>query len=99
MTATPRRATLEVAGMTCTDCEHHVTAALEQAGAEQVSADFRRGVARFIWPEGAGGGALRAPGARAGYPPGRLPGASPRVAAAPGGEGGHGPPLPGAAAG
>jgi mercuric reductase len=50
MTATSRRATLEVAGMTCTDCEHHVTAALESAGAEQVSADFRRGVARFTWP-------------------------------------------------
>src|SRR6266542_2906144 len=69
MTATPRRATLEVAGMTCTDCEHHVTAALEQAGAEQVSADFRRGVARFTWPEGAGSAAFAAAirGRDAGY--------------------------------
>lgn len=52
MTGTTRRATLEVAGMTCTGCEHHVTAALEGAGAEQVSADFRRGVARFALPWG-----------------------------------------------
>ncbi len=89
MTATPRRATLEVAGMTCTDCEHHVTAALEQAGAEQVSADFRRGVARFIWPESAGGAALRAAVARAGYAPGRLRAESPGVAAALGGEAGY----------
>jgi len=89
MTATPRRATLEVAGMTCTDCEHHVTAALEQAGAEQVSADFRRGVARFIWPESAGGAARRAAVARAGYAPGRLRAESPGVAAALGGEAGY----------
>src|SRR6266496_3349976 len=86
MTATPRRATLEVAGMTCTDCEHHVTAALEQAGAEQVSADFRRGVARFTWPESAGEAALRAAVARAGYTPGRLRAESPGAAAARAGD-------------
>src|SRR5260370_41989587 len=96
MTATPRRATLEVAGMTCTDCEHHVTAALEQAGAEQVSADFRRGVARFTWPESAGGAALRAPVARAGYTPGPLPAGTPRPAGAPGGDAGEDPPVLGA---
>src|SRR6266498_2180359 len=86
MTATPRRATLEVAGMTCTDCEHHVTAALEQAGAEQVSADFRRGLARFTWPESAGEAALRAAVARAGYTPGRLRAESPGTAAARAGD-------------
>jgi len=86
MTATPRRATLEVAGMTCTDCEHHVTAALEQAGAEQVSADFRRGLARFTWPESAGEAALRAAVARAGYTPGRLRAESPGAAAARAGD-------------
>ena len=86
MTATPRHATLEVAGMTCTDCEHHVTAALEQAGAEQVSADFRRGVARFTWPQSAGEAALRAAAARAGYTPGSLRVESPGAAAARAGE-------------
>src|SRR5712691_2623406 len=89
MTTPSRRATLEVAGMTCTDCEHHVTAALEQAGAEQVSADFRRGVARFTWPESAGGAALRAAVARAGYTPGRLRAESPGAAAALGGDAGY----------
>ncbi len=72
--------------MTCTDCEHHVTAALEQAGAEQFSADFRRGLARFTWPESAGEAALRAAVARAGYTPGRLRAESPGTAAALGGE-------------
>lgn len=51
MTATSRRATLEVAGMTCDACEGHVTAALAKAGATEASAGFRRGVARFAWPE------------------------------------------------
>lgn len=67
-----RRATLEVAGMTCTDCEHHVTAALQSAGAEQVSADFRRGEARFTWPGGAAEAGLRAAVTAAGYTPGVL---------------------------
>ena len=86
MTATARRATLEVAGMTCTDCEHHVSAALERAGAEQASADFRRGVARFTWPESAGEAALRAAVTAAGYTAGRLRAESPGAAAARGGE-------------
>ena len=72
MTGTSRRATLEVAGMTCTGCEHHVTAALERAGAEQVSADFRAGVARFALPEGIGEAGLRAAVTAAGYAPGTL---------------------------
>jgi len=86
MTARTRRATLEVAGMTCTDCEHHVTAALEQAGAEQVSADFRRGLARFTWPEGAGEAGLGAAVTAAGYTPGKLRAGSPGTAAALGGD-------------
>jgi mercuric reductase len=77
MTTTPRRAALEVAGMTCTDCERHVTAALEDAGAAQVSADFRRGVARFTWPEGATEARLRAAVTSAGYTPGVLRAESP----------------------
>jgi len=86
MTATPRRFTLEVVGMTCTDCEHHVTAALQQAGAEQVSADFRRGVARFTWPESAGEAGLRAAVTRAGYTPGRLRAESPGAPMTPAGD-------------
>ncbi len=38
---------LPVQGMTCTGCEEHVTEALEQAGAKNVSANFRRGEAIF----------------------------------------------------
>jgi len=36
-----------VNGMTCTDCENHVTKALESQGAENAKADFRRGQATF----------------------------------------------------
>lgn len=36
---------IPIQGMTCTGCEEHVTEALEQAGAKDVSADFRRGEA------------------------------------------------------
>lgn len=39
--------TLQVNGMTCTDCENHVTKALESQGAENAKADFRRGQATF----------------------------------------------------
>jgi mercuric reductase len=81
-----RRTTLEVAGMTCTDCEHHVTAALEGVGATGVSADFRSGVARFTWPEGASEAVLRAAVTGAGYTPGRLRAGSPGTAAAPAGD-------------
>jgi len=77
MTGTTRRAALEVAGMTCTDCEHHVTAALERAGAEQVSADFHRGVARFVLPGGMDVAGLRAAVIRAGYTPRTLRAGSP----------------------
>lgn len=84
MTDSPRRATLEVGGMTCTDCERHVTAALEQAGATEVSADFRRGLARFTWPGGANEAGLRTAVTRAGYTPGSLrimrPAAAPKAA-------------------
>ncbi len=84
MTGTTRRATLKVAGMTCTGCEQHIAAALERAGAEQVSADFRRGVARFAWPEAVDEAGLRAAVTRAGYTPGTLRAESPGAPAAPG---------------
>lgn len=86
MTGPTRRATLEVAGMTCTGCEHHVTAALERAGAEQVSADFRGGVAHLVLPEGVDVAGLRAAVTQAGYTPGTLRPESPRAPVAPGGD-------------
>jgi len=84
VTGTTRRATLEVAGMTCTDCEHHVAAALERAGAGQASADFRLGVARFALPWGVDEAGLRAAVTQAGYAPGPLRAESPGAPAAPG---------------
>ena len=72
MAAGTRRATLKVAGMTCTDCEDHVTAALRGAGAEEVSADFRAGQARFLWPATRDEAGLRAAVTAAGYTPGTL---------------------------
>lgn len=39
--------TLPVQGMTCTSCENHVTEALVQVGADNPTADFRRGQATF----------------------------------------------------
>ncbi len=45
MTGTTRRATLEVAGMTCPDCEHHAAAALERAGPSS-----RRLISASAWP-------------------------------------------------
>jgi mercuric reductase len=38
---------LTVQGMTCTGCEQHVSEALKNAGAKDVSANFRRGEATF----------------------------------------------------
>ncbi|SFV08780.1 mercury(II) reductase [Alicyclobacillus macrosporangiidus] len=38
---------LAVQGMTCTDCERHVTLALQRVGAEGITASFRRGEATF----------------------------------------------------
>lgn len=67
-----RSAELTVAGMTCESCERHVADALLRAGAEHVSADFRRGLARFDWPEGVTEEALRSAVIEAGYTPGAL---------------------------
>src|SRR5437899_11253213 len=43
---------LGVEGMTCADCERHVSEALRAAGAPDVAANFRRGEARFKAPAG-----------------------------------------------
>jgi mercuric reductase len=42
---------MKVEGMTCTGCEEHVTKALEDAGAKQVTSSFRKGEARFHAPQ------------------------------------------------
>src|SRR6266571_3037945 len=43
---------LGVEGMTCADCERHVSEALRAAGGIDVAANFRRGEARFKAPAG-----------------------------------------------
>jgi mercuric reductase len=86
MNGTTRRATLEVTGMTCTDCEHHVTAALERAGAEQASADFGLGVARFALPWGVDEAGLRTAVNQAGYTSGTLRTESPVAPGTGGGD-------------
>ncbi len=67
-----RPAVLEVGGMTCEDCAHHVTAALESAGAQEVSVIWRTGEAHFSWPEGVAEEALRSAVEGTGYRPGTL---------------------------
>lgn len=41
---------MSIQGMTCTDCERHISKALSTSGAEDVQADFRRNQAIFIAP-------------------------------------------------
>ncbi len=65
-----QRLRMRIAGMTCTDCEHHVTVALEGAGATDVRASFRRGEALLTAPAGIETEALTAAVAAAGYRPG-----------------------------
>ena len=72
MDTSARPAVLEVGGMTCDDCARHVTAALKGAGAEDVAVTWRAGEARFSWPEGLAGDAVRAAVEGAGYRPGSL---------------------------
>lgn len=67
-----RPALMEVGGMTCDDCAHHVTQALLAAGAGDVSVQWRTGKARFSWPVGVSESALSAAVAGAGYRPGQL---------------------------
>ncbi|WP_225995602.1 MULTISPECIES: mercury(II) reductase [Geobacillus] len=44
---------MTVQGMTCTGCERHVAAALNEIGAKQIDVSFRRGEAVFALPEDA----------------------------------------------
>lgn len=72
MSTPTRSAELSLAGMTCESCERHVAGALTRAGAEHASANFRRGLARFEWPERVAEVDLQAAVAEAGYTPGAL---------------------------
>jgi len=72
MSTNAHPAVLQVRGMTCDDCAHHVTAALEGAGAEGVSVTWRAGEARFTWPKGLAEDTLREAVEAAGYRPGEL---------------------------
>ncbi|MGC8628161.1 MAG: mercury(II) reductase [Acidimicrobiales bacterium] len=66
------QAVLEVRGMTCDDCAHHVTAALEGVGAQAVSVHWQAGEARFLWTEALFEEDLRSAVEHAGYRPGAL---------------------------
>jgi mercuric reductase len=69
---TSRQVSIEVAGMTCGDCERHVSRALGAAGAEEARADFRRGTASASVPQGVGEERLKDAIREAGYRPGRV---------------------------
>ncbi|NQV97642.1 MAG: heavy-metal-associated domain-containing protein [Acidimicrobiaceae bacterium] len=72
MDTSSRRATLAVAGMTCTHCEHHVAEALTNAGVTEALADHHRGTAQFVWPLSATEEDLRTAVTEAGYVPGTI---------------------------
>ncbi|EQD71675.1 Heavy metal transport/detoxification protein domain protein, partial [mine drainage metagenome] len=72
MNASASPAVLEVGGMTCDDCAHHVTAALKGAGAKDVSVAWQAGEARFSWPAALTERDVRAAVEDAGYRPGEL---------------------------
>ena len=45
---------ISIQGMTCTGCEEHVAVALENIGAKNIEASFRRGEAVFELPDDIG---------------------------------------------
>ncbi len=65
-----QRINLAVAGMTCADCERHVTLALKRAGAENIAVSFRRNEAVFDLADPGRLSAARQAVADAGYQPG-----------------------------
>jgi len=67
-----KRVRMEVAGMTCEDCNLHVGRALERAGARDVRANWRKGEAVFAVEEGQEMGRLEQAVRDAGYRPERV---------------------------
>ena len=63
---------MNVLGMTCTGCEHHVSDALENIGAKYVEVDFRRGEAVFELPAGLEVETAKKAITEANYQPGRV---------------------------
>src|SRR5712691_9354203 len=70
--AAQRQYRLSVQGMTCTDCERHVSEALLDAGALNPVANFRRGEVHFSAPAAAELRPFEEAVASAGYRPGRV---------------------------
>lgn len=70
--ADQREYRLPIEGMTCTDCERHVTEALREAGAGDPVADFRRAEARFSAPASTDPQRFEQAVTRTGYRPGRV---------------------------
>ena len=60
---------MRIQGMTCTDCEVHITRALDRVGATNARADFRRGEARLRTPEDLSAAALLDAVRQVGYTP------------------------------
>ncbi len=81
-----KRYRMDVQGMTCDSCNLHVGRALEGAGARDVTADWRKGEARFAADEGVELDHLAEAVRKAGY--------GPRVEVLEGGNGGHLPEGP-----
>ncbi|MDP2662323.1 MAG: FAD-dependent oxidoreductase, partial [Dehalococcoidia bacterium] len=63
---------MQISGMTCESCERHVVGALEKVGATEVTADFRRGEARFRAPAKINAQTLAEAVQQAGYQPGPI---------------------------
>src|SRR5579883_1110112 len=77
-----RELQMRIGGMTCRDCEIHVSRALQEAGAITASADFRRGIARMRVPVEVSEATLADAVRAAGYVPQRI--AEVRPVASPG---------------
>src|SRR5579859_5228906 len=67
-----RRFRLEVGGMTCPSCEHHVEQALHEAGAADAAADFRRNEVVFTIAGEPDEVALKSAVKTSGYAPGDM---------------------------
>ena len=67
-----QRTRMNIEGMTCTHCEDTVKRALEEAGAGDAAADFRRGEATFDLPSEVQSDTLRDAVREAGYEPGAV---------------------------
>lgn len=67
-----QRTRMDIEGMTCGHCEVSVKRALEDTGARDATADFRRGEATFDLPSGVEPETLRDAVRQAGYEPGTV---------------------------